>query len=75
MPARGGLLCSCALHLAVAGLFILRLPFFQQPLPEETPIVVEIVNIAPDTHATQKTDSPPVPKAPEKVAQAEPPKE
>ena len=74
MPGRGGLLFSCALHIAVAALFFLHLPFFSEPPPEDTPMVVELVNIAPETHATEKTLTPPTPKAPLKVAQAEPPK-
>jgi outer membrane biosynthesis protein TonB len=76
MPGRGGFLFSCALHLAVLTLFFVHIPWFDRPLPDETPIAVELVQMAPETHATEKTLSPPVPKAPEKLAQntPEPPK-
>jgi outer membrane biosynthesis protein TonB len=73
MPARGGILFSCALHLAVVALFFLHLPFFTRSLPEETPIVVELVNIAPETRATEKVETPPQPKKPDAVAQKEAP--
>jgi hypothetical protein len=35
-------------------------------------MVVELVNIAPETRATQKTETPPTPKKPDQVAQQEP---
>jgi hypothetical protein len=73
MPQRGGILFSCALHVAVVALFFMRLPFFERQIPEETPIVVELVTIAPETHATEKTETPPQPKQPDKVAQADTP--
>jgi len=72
MPGRGGILYSCVLHLAVVALFFTHLHLFDRPLPEETPIAVELVNLAPETHATEKTLTPPQPKQPEKVAQNEP---
>jgi outer membrane biosynthesis protein TonB len=72
MPGRGGFLFSIALHLAVVALFFMHLHLFDEPLPEETPIAVELVNLAPETHATEKTETPPQPKQPEKLAQNEP---
>ena len=72
MPGRGSLIFSIALHLAVVALMLMRLPFFERKLPDETPIAVELVNIAPETHATEHNLSPPVPKQPLKVAQNEP---
>jgi hypothetical protein len=73
MPGRGGLFFSFALHVAVVAVFFLHIALFPRPLPEETPIVVDIVNLAPETHATEKTKTPPEPKKPVKVAEAEPP--
>jgi outer membrane biosynthesis protein TonB len=72
MPSRGALFFSIALHLAIVALVFLHLPFFEAPLPEETPIAVQLVNIAPETHATAHAVSPPVPKQPLKLAQREP---
>jgi outer membrane biosynthesis protein TonB len=72
MPGRGGFLFSCVLHLAVLTLFFMHIPWFDRPLPDETPIAVELVQMAPETHATEKTLTPPEPKAPEKVAQETP---
>ena len=43
MPERGGILFSCALHVAVVALFFLHLPLFEHKLPEDTPMVVELV--------------------------------
>ncbi|HXQ49644.1 MAG TPA: hypothetical protein VN802_01000, partial [Stellaceae bacterium] len=74
MPRRGGFLFSFTLHIAVVALFFLHVSLFTPPIPEETPIVVELVNVAPETRATEKTLTPPVPKKPEQVAQTEPPK-
>jgi outer membrane biosynthesis protein TonB len=70
--SRRPILFSCALHLAVVALFFVHLPFLDRSLPEETPIVVDLVNIAPETRATQKAQTPPVPNKPKEVAQAEP---
>ncbi len=72
MPGRGGILFSCTLHLAVVALFFMHLHLFEEPIPDETPIAVELVNLAPETHATEKTLTPPTPKQPDKVAQNEP---
>jgi hypothetical protein len=74
MPRRGSFIFSTAIHLVVVALIFVHIPLFDRPLPEETPIVVELVNLAPETRATQRTETPPVPKKPEKVAEAEPPK-
>jgi outer membrane biosynthesis protein TonB len=48
--------------------------FFDHSLEEETPIVVQLVNLAPQTRATQVNPTPPQPEKPPQVAQAEPPK-
>jgi len=46
---------------------------FDRTLDEETPIVVQIVNLGPQTRATQVNPTP-QPEKPPQVAQAEPPK-
>lgn len=76
MLDRRGYVFSAALHLLVVLIAVLGLPSLFKPEPlEETPIVVELVNKAPETHATRKADTPPKPKAkPEEIAEAEQPK-
>ena len=62
---RRGVLFSSILHVAVLGLAYFHLwdlLFPPQPL-EETPIVVELVNIAPETRATRVNTTPPKPQA------------
>jgi hypothetical protein len=65
---------SAGFHLAVlvALLAFTHFHLFERKIPDDQPIVVELVNVAPETHATQVTHAPPVPKKPEQVAQAEP---
>src|SRR5581483_5622227 len=49
----GGIALSAALHLAVLTLIVLGLPtLFRHPPPEESPIAVQLVNLAPETRAT-----------------------
>lgn len=53
---------------------VLGLPhFFEQNVIEEQPIAVQLVNVAPETHATQVNPTPPVPEAKPEVAQTQPP--
>ena len=62
---RRGVLFSSILHVLVLGLAYFHLwdlLFPPQPL-EETPIVVELVNIAPETRATRVNTTPPKPQA------------
>src|SRR5215472_5413588 len=62
---RRGVLFSSILHALVLGLAYFHLwdlLFPPQPL-EETPIVVELVNIAPETRATRVNQTPPKPQA------------
>jgi outer membrane biosynthesis protein TonB len=47
--------------------------FFRRDFEEETPIVVQIINVGPQTRATQVNPTP-QPEKPPDVAQAEPPK-
>src|SRR5215470_17183267 len=62
---RRGVLFSSFLHVFVLGLAYFHLwdlIFPRQPL-EDTPIAVELVNIAPETRATRPNQTPPKPKA------------
>ncbi|MDB5410031.1 MAG: energy transducer TonB [Rhodospirillales bacterium] len=76
---RGSLIFSAIFHVAVLAFVFIGLPqlFERKPL-EDTPIAVQLVTLADETHATQLTKTPPKPNAkPEpQVAQAtpEPPK-
>lgn len=76
MPQRGGLISSAALHLGMMLIALFGLPsLFKPPVPEEMPVAVQLVNIAPETRATRLSQIPPRPEAkPDEVAQAEPPK-
>ena len=67
---------SAGFHLAVLGALLGMVHFhlFERKIDEEQPIVVQLVNVAPETHATQLTHEMPKPVKPEEVAQAEPPK-
>lgn len=62
---RRGFFCSALLHIAVvafAYLHLWDLLFPSKPL-EETPIAVQLINIAPETHATKLNQAPPKPDA------------
>lgn len=53
---------------------VLGLPhFFEQDVVADQPIAVQLVNVAPETHATQVNPTPPVPEAKPEVAQTQPP--
>jgi hypothetical protein len=67
---------SAAFHVAVVVtlLGLLHWPFFRRPIPEETPIVVQLINLAPETRATQVTRTPPKPDKPQDVTQVDTPK-
>src|SRR5215472_9093017 len=57
-----GLALSVALHLVLGSLFVFGLPrLFNPPVPEEMPIAVELVTIAPETRATRPNPNPPRP--------------
>ena len=59
-----GMALSAALHLVLGSLFILGLPrLFAPPPPEDMPIAVELVTIAPETKATRPNPNPPRPDA------------
>lgn len=65
----GGIALSATLHVAMAVLIVFGLPnLFRKPPPQETPIAVQLVTIAPETRATQ-----PNPYRPKPEAKPEPP--
>lgn len=74
MPDRSGYIASGILHLGLVLLFVLGLPsLFRHKVPEETPLVVQLVKIGPETRATQVAKTPPVPEAKPEVAEQPPP--
>ena len=59
-----GVALSVALHLALGTVFILGLPrLFAPPIPEDLPVAVQLVTIAPETRATRPNPNPPRPNA------------
>jgi hypothetical protein len=63
-----GLALSAALHVGLLAVIVFGLPgLFRPPPPQETPIAVELVSIAPETHATH-----PNPYRPKREAKPEP---
>ncbi len=61
---RSGIASSAVLHVGVLILLIVGLPhLFHHPPPEEQPIAVDLVMIAPDTRATQHNPYKPKPEA------------
>jgi hypothetical protein len=70
MLDRNGYIASGILHVGVVLLILLGLPnVFRHPLPEETPLVVQLVKLGPQTRATKLTKTPPVPEAKPEVAE------
>lgn len=75
MPERNSFFFSAFLHTAIILAFMLGLPqLFQRKIPDDEPIAVQLVNIAPETRATQVNPAPPAPEAKPDIAQSEPPK-
>jgi outer membrane biosynthesis protein TonB len=59
-----GIALSVAFHLVLGGLFIFGLPrLFDPPTPEDMPVAVELVTIAPETRATRPNLNLPRPNA------------
>jgi outer membrane biosynthesis protein TonB len=59
-----GVALSVALHLALGTVFILGLPrLFAPPIPEDLPVAVQLVTIAPETRATRPNPNLPRPNA------------
>ncbi len=74
MLERQSFICSAVLHLMVVLAAVIGLPrLFQPKVIEDQPIAVRLVNVAPETRATQKNPTPPVPDVKPDVAQTEPP--
>src|ERR1700730_9915750 len=67
---------SALFHVAVAVMLygLVHWHFFDRELEEETPMVVRLVNAAPETRATQVAKTQPKADKPPEVAQVETPK-
>ncbi len=69
-----GIALSAALHVVLGGFLIIGLPrLFDPPPPEDMPIAVELVTIAPETRATHPNPNPPRPDAKPEVPEVEAP--
>ncbi|HEY1431160.1 MAG TPA: cell envelope integrity protein TolA [Stellaceae bacterium] len=69
-----GIALSAALHIVLGGVLILGLPkLFDPPPPEEMPIAVQLVTIAPETRATHPNPNLPRPDAKPEVPEVETP--
>src|SRR5437667_8436280 len=77
-----GVALSVALHLVLGTLLILGLPrLFDPPIPEDLPVAVQLVTLAPETRATRPNPNPrpnakpdpPVADAPVTKPEPEPP--
>src|SRR6266568_1932427 len=69
----GGVALSATLHVALLAVIPLGLPnLFRHPPPEEMPIAVELVTIAPETRATHPNPFRPKPDAKPEPAVAAP---
>ena len=69
----GGIALSASLHIALLAAVLLGLPnLFHHPPPEEAPIAVELVTIAPETRATHPNPFRPKPEAKPEPAVAAP---
>lgn len=76
MPERRSFIFSALFHVAVVLTFVFGLPqLFEPKIDANEPIAVELVNIAPETHASIKNTAPPVPQAKPMLAQNEPQKQ
>jgi outer membrane biosynthesis protein TonB len=69
-----GVALSAALHVVLGILLIVGLPkLFDPPAPEEMPVAVQLVTIAPETRATRPNPSQPRPDAKPEIPDAETP--
>jgi outer membrane biosynthesis protein TonB len=69
-----GVALSVALHVVLGSLFIFGLPrLFAPPPPEDMPVAVELVTIAPETRATRPNPNTPRPNAKPEVPVADTP--
>jgi hypothetical protein len=72
-PTPGGIALSAGLHIGLFVLILLGLPsLFRPPPPQEMPIAVDLVTIAPETRATQPNPFRPKPEAKPEPAVAAP---
>jgi hypothetical protein len=72
-PMPGGIAASAGLHIGLFALILLGLPsLFRPPPPQEMPIAVDLVTIAPETRATQPNPFRPKPEAKPEPAVAAP---
>src|SRR4051794_41498059 len=70
---RGGVAASAALHVIVAALVVFGVPnLFRKPPPQDMPIAVQLVTIAPETRATAPNPFRPRPDAKPEPPLAEP---
>ncbi len=68
-----GITLSAALHVALGVILVIGLPrLFDPPPPDEMPIAVQLVTIAPETRATRPNPNP-RPEAKPEVPDVEPP--
>ena len=69
-----GVALSAALHVVLGTLLIAGLPkLFDPPAPEEMPVAVQLVTIAPETRATRPNPNQPRPDAKPEIPDAETP--
>jgi len=72
-PTPSGIALSAGLHIGLFVLILLGLPsLFRPPPPQEMPIAVDLVTIAPETRATQPNPFRPKPEAKPEPAVAAP---
>ncbi len=69
-----GVALSAALHVVLCTLLIVGLPkLFDPPAPEEMPVAIQLVTIAPETRATRPNPNQPRPDAKPEIPDAETP--
>lgn len=68
-----GIALSAALHVVLGGILIVGLPkLFDPPAPQDMPVAVQLVTIAPETRATRPNPNP-RPEAKPEIPDLEPP--
>jgi hypothetical protein len=75
MPERGGYIASGLLHVLIVLLFLVGLPtLFRKQLPDDMPLVVQLVKLGPETRATEVAKTVPRPEVKPEPPQPPPPK-
>ncbi|HEX3882324.1 MAG TPA: energy transducer TonB [Stellaceae bacterium] len=70
----GGIAASAVMHVGLIALILIGLPtLFHPPPPQDQPIAVELVTIAPETRATHPNPNRPIPDAKPEPPQPLPP--